>query len=152
MLQYGKNIVQGLIDGIKSMIKKVRDVVGSLVDSIKSKITGALGISSPSKVMIEFGEDTGEGFLIGLRSMMSEVSTQAQALANAAIPEVPKIAGNSGASNIGTPSTSTHYHFAPGSIVIPAKDIAEMNSVTEFFTRFKQVARAIGGVNIAIQS
>ncbi|MGM0882596.1 MAG: tape measure protein [Bacillota bacterium] len=37
-----------------------------------------------------------------------------------------------------------HYHFAPGAVVIPAKDLKEMRDIQEFFDRFPQVARAMG--------
>ena len=60
-LQWGKDIVQGLIDGIRSKIAAVKKVAGELADSIRGKIQSALDFGSPSKVMIQFGKWVAEG-------------------------------------------------------------------------------------------
>ena len=73
MLQFGKDIVQGLINGITGMISKVKEVAGNLADSISSKIRGALGIKSPSRVMMEIGEYTTEGLALGIQSQRDMV-------------------------------------------------------------------------------
>jgi TP901 family phage tail tape measure protein len=41
-------------------------------------------------------------------------------------------------------STENHYHFAPGAITIPARDLDEMRSVQDFFDRLLQTQRARG--------
>ncbi|WP_078431009.1 hypothetical protein [Alkalihalobacterium alkalinitrilicum] len=57
LFQVGKDIIQGLINGIGSMvgaaIKKVTEVAGS----IKDAITGFWRTSSPSRVAMDIGED-----------------------------------------------------------------------------------------------
>ena len=73
MLQFGKDIVQGLINGITSMISKVKEVAGNLADGISSKIRGALGINSPSRVMMEIGGYTTEGLALGIESQRDMV-------------------------------------------------------------------------------
>lgn len=73
MLQFGIDIVQGLINGISSMINKVKSVVSDLADGITSKIRGALGIKSPSKVMMEIGGYTTEGLALGIQSQRDMV-------------------------------------------------------------------------------
>lgn len=78
MLQYGKNIIEGLVNGIKSKIKAVKNVVSDVADTVKSKIKGALGIHSPSKVMTEMGGYTGEGFVIGIKDKIKSVKKAAQ--------------------------------------------------------------------------
>lgn len=83
----GKNIIQGLINGIKGMISKVKQVVSDIATSIKNKITGALGIHSPSRVMMEYGEYTGEGLVLGIKSMIGDISKQSEAMANAVKPD-----------------------------------------------------------------
>ena len=49
--QIGKNIIQGLINGIGSMANAVWRKVGDIADGVKKKITGLLNIHSPSRWM-----------------------------------------------------------------------------------------------------
>lgn len=67
LLQVGKDIMSGLINGIKSM-------AGSLVSAIKESVTDkipgfvkdAMGIASPSKVMLGIGADIMRGLVKGI--------------------------------------------------------------------------------------
>lgn len=83
LIEIGRNIIQGLINGIQNMIGKVRNVVSDIAETIKDKIKGALGIHSPSRVMMEMGEYTGEGFVLGIQSTIGEIARQSKAMANA---------------------------------------------------------------------
>lgn len=83
MLEFGRNIIQGLIDGIKAMISKVRDVISNVMDTVTGGISKALGIHSPSRVMMELGEYTKRGFAEDIEAAISEVSRQVQALSKA---------------------------------------------------------------------
>ena len=51
LFDVGKNIIQGLIDGVGSMIDAAAKKVGEVASGIKENITGALGIHSPSRWM-----------------------------------------------------------------------------------------------------
>src|SRR5690606_8010451 len=84
LFNIGRDIIQGLLDGISSMAKAVFDKAREIADRVKETIRGALGIASPSKVMIEYGKFTGEGFAIGLQRSMSAIMRQAEAIATAA--------------------------------------------------------------------
>lgn len=64
--QIGKDVIQGLIDGISSMASSVTKTVSSIADSIPSGVKSLLGISSPSKVMKGVGKDIIRGLNIGL--------------------------------------------------------------------------------------
>lgn len=68
LLQVGKDIIQGLIDGIGSMAKAVRDKAKSVAEGIESAIRKKLDTHSPSRVMIAIGKDVGEGLAIGIES------------------------------------------------------------------------------------
>jgi hypothetical protein len=69
----GRDLVRGLINGVKAMAGSVasaaKEVVSSAIDSAKS----VLKISSPSKVFIQIGKDTGKGFVIGLTGSAAEI-------------------------------------------------------------------------------
>lgn len=75
MLQTGKDIVNGLIDGIGSMGSALWDaatnIAGKAVDAIKS----FLGINSPSRVGMALGAFFGQGVSLGITSQTGNVST-----------------------------------------------------------------------------
>lgn len=64
--QFGKNIIQGLIDGFENMKKKVKEGISNVGDTIANTFKGIFGIHSPSKVFQEYGEYMDEGLVIGL--------------------------------------------------------------------------------------
>lgn len=80
----GRDLIRGLINGIREMagnvVQAARDVVGNAVDAAKN----LLGISSPSKVFRQFGIWTGEGYVDGLNAMQGAVGKAAGNLASAA--------------------------------------------------------------------
>ena len=91
MLQFGKDIINGLVNGIKAKISAVTDAVKNVASTITGKVKSILGIGSPSKVMMEMGEWTGEGFAMGISSMAKDAanaaSGMAQGVAGAAKPQ-----------------------------------------------------------------
>lgn len=84
MTDLGKNMIQGLIDGIKNMIGKVGDVAKSIADKVTGGLRNALDIHSPSRVLMQLGEYTGEGFAKGLGNSITDVKQQVSAMASAA--------------------------------------------------------------------
>jgi phage-related minor tail protein len=95
--QMGKDMIQGLINGIgsmaKNLVKKAKGVVNGAIEGAKN----LLGIASPSRVFMEIGEYTGEGMAIGMDKVGSMVRQSSERMANAAIPDV---------SSFNTPSVS----------------------------------------------
>lgn len=85
LTQIGKDIVNGLINGIKSKFNAVKDIVRNVAKLIPDTVAGILGIASPSKVFKQIGAWTGEGLAIGLDGEVSAVKRSAQELANASI-------------------------------------------------------------------
>lgn len=71
LLQIGKDIIQGLVKGISSMAGAVQKAVSNVVSGIKSKITSALKIKSPSRVFMGYGGFISEGLAIGIGKMAS---------------------------------------------------------------------------------
>jgi tape measure domain-containing protein len=66
LVEIGKNIIQGLIRGIKGAWGAVTGVVSSLVDKIPGPIRKMLGIHSPSRVMAEIGKFITQGLVVGM--------------------------------------------------------------------------------------
>ena len=84
MLALGREIVAGLIDGIKARIAAAGEAVTSLGETIKSKFKGWLGIRSPSRVFAEFGQMIGLGAAQGIAGMGGAVARATAGLALAA--------------------------------------------------------------------
>ena len=88
----GKNIIQGLVEGIAGMagsvVSAIGDVVGGAIDWAK----GLLGIHSPSRVFKEIGKFTGEGLAIGINNEADNVAKASENMIDAIIPEsIPQI-------------------------------------------------------------
>lgn len=83
---WGTDIVQGLINGIGSMVKKVGKAIGAVATSIKDGITGALKIKSPSRVTDGYGVNVGEGLVNGIRRTIKAVGKASNALSGAIKP------------------------------------------------------------------
>lgn len=88
LFDIGKNIIQGLINGIKNMAKNVVDSVKGVVDGAIEGAKNLLGIHSPSRVFMEFGEYSGEGFINGINEMKDSVAKAGQSMANASLPNI----------------------------------------------------------------
>lgn len=65
-LQFGVDMIKGLVRGITSMAGAVRDAVVGAVSGAVDKFKGFLGIRSPSRLFAQFGGFTMQGFAGGL--------------------------------------------------------------------------------------
>lgn len=73
MTTIGKNIIEGMINGIKNKAIALFNKVAEIGNKIKSKIKNALKIGSPSKVTYQYGAWTTEGFINGLDSLKKQL-------------------------------------------------------------------------------
>lgn len=88
MLQVGRDIVNGLINGIKQGASGVATAIGSMASSAVAKAKSVLDIRSPSRVMKKVGEQTAEGMAVGIKKGTKQVVTEAQRMAQQAIQAV----------------------------------------------------------------
>jgi methyl-accepting chemotaxis protein len=86
--QIGKDIIQGLIDGIGSMANKVKEKAREIANGIGEKIKSILKLGSPSKLMISYGKFTGEGLAIGLENSLGMIKNMAEKMSKNAIPDI----------------------------------------------------------------
>nr|DAE71701.1 MAG TPA: minor tail protein [Caudoviricetes sp.] len=82
MLEYGKNIVDGLIKGINQGIETAKKTVGGLAKAILDKFTGDLDIHSPSKLFEQFGIYVDQGLANGITAARGYVDEAMQGLIN----------------------------------------------------------------------
>jgi len=140
MLTIGGNLVEGLWKGINGMASWIKQKIKEFASGLIAGMKAALGIHSPSTVFAEIGKNVSLGMAVGITSGVSNVKDALDGLYTSAVmPDGSSIGVNG--SGAGGAMTQNSYTFTPGSIVIPAKDLAEMKSVSDFFNRFPQVAR-----------
>lgn len=82
-LDYGKNIVQGLINGINNGIENAKKTVGGLAKAIIDKFTTDTEIHSPSALFERFGEFIDQGLANGITAAIPYVATAMQGVVNA---------------------------------------------------------------------
>lgn len=80
----GRQVIEGFINGITSMVRRiygaVQSTVGGAIDAAKS----LLGIASPSKVFAEIGRFTSQGFAVGIESEFRSVRAATAGMTGAA--------------------------------------------------------------------
>lgn len=112
----GADIIQGLINGITSKIKAVGKAIKDVTSAITGKIQSILDIHSPSRVLIEMGQYTGEGLAIGLANMKGMVEDASGALAEASFGTLNDAELNDPMNNVAAPQElpmaagGTNYH------------------------------------------
>ena len=89
MVNAGRNLIQGMIDGVGQMASNLINAVAGPVNDAIGKAKSLLGIHSPSRVFRQIGVYTGEGFVDGLEEMANPVQKGMQKLL--AIPATPTI-------------------------------------------------------------
>lgn len=65
-LNFGKNIIQGLINGINNMIGDVKSAVTSIANTLTNAFSSNQEINSPSKLWARFGKYIDQGLAKGL--------------------------------------------------------------------------------------
>lgn len=83
-LNYGKDIVEGLINGINNGIETAKKTVGGLAKAIIDKFTTETDINSPSKVFEQFGIYIDQGLANGITAALPYVEQAMTNLANVA--------------------------------------------------------------------
>ena len=81
-LDYGKNIVEGLIKGINNGIETAKKTVGGLAKAIIDKFTTETDIHSPSKLFEQFGVYIDQGLANGIIVALPYVEQAVTNLAN----------------------------------------------------------------------
>ena len=86
LAQAGKDIIQGLIDGIASMATSLFNKAGELASGVWGKFQDLFSFGSPSKKMFQAGVWIDEGAINGLKSKMGALKTTAMKAAEAMDP------------------------------------------------------------------
>lgn len=111
LFSVGADIIQGLVDGIGSMLGAAKDKAMEVATGVKEAITDFFTIKSPSRVMIDVGEDVGAGLQIGLDDSAMQVARSAQDLAEEGDPSFQYTPESNGVSH--TRNSRNVYYFSP---------------------------------------
>lgn len=130
LAKIGKDIIQGLINGIGSMAQKAWDKAKSIAEGIGTAISKAVGRKSPAKMTIEIGEDVGAGLEIGLDNSRGKINDASNRMAQAALPKIPT--NNIQNQNVGGKSLTVNINSPK------ALDVREANR--EFNRTFNRMA------------
>lgn len=84
LFDIGKNLIQGLIDGVNNMIETAKNAVANVGNAVIDKVKNVLGIHSPSTVFAEIGGYIDQGLANGITAAVSYVTTAMQGVVNAA--------------------------------------------------------------------
>lgn len=83
LFDIGKNLIQGLIDGVNNMIETAKNAVANVGNAVIDKVKNVLGIHSPSTVFAEIGGYIDQGLANGITAAVSHVTTAMQGVVNA---------------------------------------------------------------------
>ena len=97
LLQAGRQMIDGLLQGLKEKWENVKAWFGSLAESIPGWIRDPLGIHSPSTVFAEIGQNIMQGLVLGLDAGRVGVGAQLTSVADG-IPGVFQQVGQAAAS------------------------------------------------------
>lgn len=102
LYQAGVDAAQGLVDGLESMSARLDSAAGRLGLSIANAIKKALGIKSPSRVLMGMMDYVGDGAALGLDAQANKVGRAAQRFSDniAVSPEVAAYAAQQGQSPV----------------------------------------------------
>lgn len=92
LYQIGKDIIQGMINGVGAMGSAAWNAAKGIASSVKDSITGFFGVKSPSRVMMEIGGFLGKGLADGIGKSDGIVSKAANKMADAAMIDTPSLA------------------------------------------------------------
>lgn len=148
LFQVGKDIIQGLINGIGSMASAVWEKAKSIASGIANSIKNALDINSPSRVAIWLMEMFGKGMTIGMDHSIADINNMSKRLADAAVPDFPNVSTlsltplNRSSNNQSVVGTGESYSYGNIYVTIDPSNIQQMTNIIDFFNGLNQAARA----------
>lgn len=83
LFDIGKNLIQGLIDGVNNMIETAKNAVANVGDAVIDKVKNVLGIHSPSTEFAEIGGYIDMGLANGITGSLGYVNDAMNKLVDA---------------------------------------------------------------------
>lgn len=110
--EFGGMLITGLVNGISNMASSLKDSVIGIGSSVKGWFTETLGIQSPSRVFMGYGENVSEGAAIGIAGQTGLIRKAALGMVaatavNLSAPQVAQAAPSPFASQAQTLASAT---------------------------------------------
>ena len=86
---FGGHLIDGLINGIKNKWESLKTSVTGMGDSISGWFSEKLGIHSPSRVFMGFGDNIAQGAAIGLQRTTPLAALAGQRMVSELLPRMP---------------------------------------------------------------
>ncbi len=141
--QIGKDIIDGLINGLKSMLSSLWNTVKDVANSIGDTFKSILGIHSPSKLFMKFGIYTDKGYAIGIEKGKKQIYKELSNLQISQTFESTKLPTTSTVSTVNTaPMSQTRADLSGfGNYVVSA--------TTSQFSKFAEaLEKGIGSMRM----
>lgn len=127
MVDSGKMLISGLINGIKNMAGAAIDAITGVVDGVVGKAKSLLKIKSPSRVFQEMGAFTGEGLAKGMDSTKRLVEKASSRMASSTMFDVEPINIGSRVNSINKQAERQLNHTFESDINVNNKQPAYIN-------------------------
>lgn len=101
LVQIGKDLINGLLNGLKSAWENVTSWISSATSGLTEKVKSILGIASPSKVWAQIGVFLDEGLTQGLESGERKMLSTASGLAESLTDRMSNVDGSVALTNDG---------------------------------------------------
>jgi hypothetical protein len=150
LVDIGKNIVKGLIDGIESMAQAAMNTIQSLANSLLGSIKSILGIASPSRVMMTVGTQIVQGLAQGITGATGLATGAMTGLGGSLLGSAQNMnrgmsMGGSGAFGGGINIQATFEINAPGGNATAIKDVISTDAAQAFAQQTLAALRAGAG-------
>lgn len=133
--QIGVDIIQGFINGIGSMVGSVSKKVREIASLVPKGVKKLLDINSPSRVMMELGGYTGEGFTEGITGEIANIKSAMDDMSMASITSASQLKDTEptnqtviGSGNVEVPLNIDGYELTR--LIIPIIDLLQGNNFT----------------------
>jgi phage-related minor tail protein len=143
-----KNMVDGYFQGIEENKDKVLDATKQFAKDVDQASRDTLDIKSPSGKFEDQGELSMEGYVVGVQKSVQKARRQVQAsmaiISDSARYPIMSGGGSSATySGLGQAQGGGDYiYFAPGSIVVDAKNIDDLNAIVKIAKGARQSRRS----------
>ncbi|MEW6309939.1 MAG: phage tail tape measure protein [Pseudomonadota bacterium] len=128
----GADLINGLVNGVTSKLTAARDSIVSFGSSIKGWFADTLGIKSPSRVFMGFGDNIAQGAAIGIGRSAGLASKAAAGMASDTAAAAQRInAGRAGAGAAAGGAGGMTIQFSPTIHVQGGAAEAVKSQVTE---------------------
>jgi hypothetical protein len=139
----GRNIMQGLINGLNGLIGSLKNKIAGIANLIPSEIKSVLGIRSPSIVLQKqvMEEGVGPGLINPLETIEAKIKSRVSSIGQSLIPEIQPSSAFSGNGSSREKESGINITLNLQSLIPDQKTVYEVVRIleTELNKRFRTI-------------